>query len=183
MNIAIPSVIPQMKRPYASINDTCASGNQCEKDVDLTQVLTYPKLEKKEFGIQFVPPTYGYDSKTVTVPGQSVEGFLNPIGMGPMDEVSPEAMAEQQRLALIRIVSNPSVVQSDPTQILLPDDRLATLSNTEVVIPYQASSRETFEMPIHTSHSSKRRRRNTAILSILAIALIMGGVLYYSKKN
>lgn len=181
MNIAIPSIIPQMKRPYASINDTCASGNQCEKDIDLNTVLTYPKLEKKEFGIQFVPPTYGYDSKSVTVPKNTVEGFLNPIGMGPMDDVSPEFMDEQQRVALIRIDSRPSVVQDDPAEILLPDDRLATLSNSQIVFPTE--SKELFEMPIHSSWVSSRiRRRNTVIAVILIIALL-GGIYYYNKRK
>ncbi len=182
MNIAIPSIIPQMKRPYASINDTCASGNQCEKDIDLNTVLTYPKLEKREFGIQFVPPTYGYDSKTVTVPKNTVEGFLNPIGMGPMDDVSPEFMEEQARVALIRIDSRPSVVQDDPTQILLPDDRLATISNDQIVFPTY-NTKETFEMPIHSSWvSSNLRRRDTMIAVVLIIALLAGIYMYNKRK-
>ena len=168
-----------MKRPYASINDTCASGNQCEKNVDLTTVLTYPKLEKKEFGIQFVPPTYGYDSKTVTVPGNTVEGFLNPFGMGPIDEVSPEAMEQQAQLARIRIDSNPSVVQDDPTQVLLADNNMATLSNTPIVFP---TYKETFEMPTPESYSSRRNSRNKTLASLLIIAVIMGGVIFYSRK-
>ncbi len=177
MNIAIPSIIPQMKRPYASINDTCASGNQCEKDVNLTTVLTYPKLEKREFGIQFVPPTYGYDSKSVTVPADKVEGFLNPIGMGPIDVPTEAQMDEQQYLALVRINSRPGSVQDDPTEILLGDNNLATMS-------YRSSNlEEPFEMPVHSSWVENNMRRKHAGLVMFIMIAIIAGSLYYSNKK
>ena len=178
MNIAIPSIIPQMKRPYASINDTCASGNQCEKDINLNTVLTYPKLQKKEFGINFVPPTYDYATKEVTVPNvKSVENYLNPIGMGPIDVPTEKDMEEQARLALIRIQSRPGSVQDDPTEILLGDNNMATMS-------FRSSNlEEAFEMPIHSSWVSSRIKRNHAIIVLLLVIGAIGGGVYYSNKK
>ena len=169
MNIAVPNVVSQLKTPYASIDNTCASGNQCEKDINLNTAVSYPQIIKKEFALDFTPPTYGVGTGVATRPVRDTlpvsEGFTNPFGMGPIDATTDQGMIEAQILADVRINSQPGSVQNDPTQILL--DPAATMSNSKDVF-------ENFTLgPLTISNS----------LIVVVIALGLGGMVLYANRK
>lgn len=169
MNIAIPEVVSQLRTPYANIDNTCASGNQCEADVNLNTALSYPQLIKKPFALDFTPPTYGVGTGVATRPIRDTlsvsEGFTNPFGMGPIDDITDRALAESQNLALARINSAPGSTQDDPTQRLI--DPPATMSNTKEVL-------ESFSYgPISVSNSAL----------VILIALGLGGMVLYANRK
>ncbi len=171
MNIPIPNVVSQLRTPYASTDDTCATaGNMCEANINRNTVLSYPQITKKEFALDFTPPTYGvgtgYASRPVRDTLDVNEAFVNPFGMGPIDDISDQGMSEEQALAQIRINSAPGATQDDPTERLL--DPAATLSNSKVVF-------ENFE------HSSAASHYNPMLLFLIAIGL--GGMVFYANRK
>ncbi len=165
MNIAIPAVVSQLKTPYSPMEATCAPRNQCEADLNLNHALSYPNTIKKEFAIDFTPVDYGVPSGSATRPVRdTLEKFVNPSGMGPIDTVTDDMLREAQALAAARIASDPSVVSDDPTQRML--DPAHKMSNSKAVF-------ESFEHP--------RARLNIALTATLAAALA-GLVFLFNRK-
>ncbi len=93
MNIAIPVVVSQLKTPYANIDNTCASSNQCEKDINLNTVLSYPQNVKKEFAIDFTPPTYGGDAATTIRPVRDTLAVTEGFGAAPQLNLDPVSVS------------------------------------------------------------------------------------------
>ncbi len=171
MNIAIPAVVSQLKTPYSPMEATCASSNQCEADVNRNTTLSYPKNIKKEFAIDFTPVDYGVPSGTATRPNRdTLEKFVNPSGMGPIDHITDDMLKEAEKLAAFRISSDPSVVSDDPTQRLL--DPAATISNSKAAF-------ESFQQGSSGQHHA---RINIALAATLAAGLAGLVFLFNSQK-
>ena len=163
-------MVSQLKTPYASINNTCASGNGCEENINLNTVLSYPQITKTEFALDFTPVTYGVGTGFATRPVRdTLEKFVNPSGMGPIDHITDDMLREAEKLAAFRISSDPSVVSDDPTQRLL--DPAAKISNSK-------ASFESFQQGSSAGHG----RVNIALAATLAAGLAGLVFLFNSQK-